>query len=188
MVAVAIRHVGDMHTSSHRAPAAASGRPRRWVIDPFVRGLTGLPLALAAIPMVVAGRAGPAARLQARMAGRFPVHGRGPALNAARPAAARVLGHSVLVFVPAVLAFAAVAMQLFCVYSGYLYPLRPDTIAALGHPFTPDPEVLATAWGGPTLMGAWAVHFCVALGIQACCGVLLVGLCAVQNRCTRWLT
>jgi hypothetical protein len=137
--------------------------------------------------MAVVGRAGPAARLQISLAARFPVTGAGLAVTGRCPGAARVLGHSILVLVPAVLAFAAVAMQLFVVYSGYLYPLRPDTIATIGHPFTPDPQVLAEAWGGPTLMGAWAVHSCVALGLQVLCGVLLVGLCAVENRCTRWL-
>ncbi len=159
----------------------------RWIVDPLVRGLTGLALALAAIPLAMAGQAGPAARIQLRTAARFPAGGRGFAVGGGSPGAARVLGHSALVLVPAALAFAAVALQLFTVYSGWLYPLRPDTIAALGHPLTPDPQVLSESWGGPTLIGAWGVHFCVALGIQALCGVLLVGLCAVQNRCTRRL-
>ncbi|MEU4237416.1 hypothetical protein [Actinoplanes sp. NPDC026619] len=157
-------------------------RVRRWILEPLVRGLTGLPLALAAIPMALTGLAGPAARLQLRMAARFPVVGAGPAGHDVSPGPVRVLRHSLLVFVPALLAFAAAAMQLFVAYSGYLYPLRPDTIAAIGHPFTPDPQVLPGAWGGPTLVGAWAVHSAVALGVQVLCGVLLAGLCAAQNR------
>jgi hypothetical protein len=177
-----------MRTASPEAqPTASRSRPRRWILDPIVRGATGLPLALAAIPMAVAGLAGPAARLQIGMAARFPATGAASGATGRRPGAARVLGHSFLVLVPAALAFAATAMQLFLVYSGYLYPVRPDTIAAIGHPLSPDPQVLSEAWGGPTLMGAWGVHFCVALGIQALCGVLLVGLCTVQNRCTGWL-
>jgi len=147
-------------------------RLRRWILEPLVRGLTGLPLAVAAIPTGPAGRAGAAARLVAR----FPVTG-APAGDR-RPGAARLLGYGLL----AVPAFGLAAMQLFLAYSGYLYPLRPDTIAALGHPFTADRQVLPEAWGGPTLVGAWAVHSVVALGMQVLCGVLLVGSCAAQNR------
>jgi hypothetical protein len=140
--------------------------------------------------MSLAGQADSAARIQLRMAARFPVGADGLGWAGRRPAATvtRVLVHSMLVFVPAAVAFLAVMMQLFTVWSGYLYPLRPDTIGALGHPFTPDRQVLPEAWGGPTLMGAWAVHACVAFGLQATCVVLLVGLCKVQNSMASWLT
>ncbi|GIM91128.1 hypothetical protein [Paractinoplanes toevensis] len=162
---------------------------RRWIADPFVRGLTGLPLALAAVPMAPAGRSAAAGRRQLRVAARFPGPGAGPGAGSAVRdiGVGRVLGHSALMLVPAALAFALAAMQLFLAWSGYLYPLRPDTIAALGHPFTPDRQVLPGAWGGPTLAGAWAVHAAVALGSQAVCAVLLVGLCVVQNAGARWL-
>lgn len=60
----------------------------------------------------------------------------------------------------------------FLVWSGWLYPLRPDTIGTLGHPFTGDPG-LAGAWGGPTLVGAWFVHAMVALGMQVICMALI---------------
>lgn len=53
-------------------------------------------------------------------------------------------------------------------WSGWLYPLRPDTVGALGHPFTADP-LLSGAWGGPTLAGAWFVPAMVALGTQFVC-------------------
>lgn len=149
-------------------------RPRRLVVDPFVRGLTGLPLTLAAIAMSLTGRAERAARLLARA-------------TDVRPAG-RVLARSLLLLIPATLAFAAVAMQLFTAWSGYLYPLRPDTIAAIGHPFTPDRQVLPGAWGGPTLAGAWAVHSGVALLVQAACAALLIGLCTLEDRLMRWPT
>jgi hypothetical protein len=154
---------------------------RRWVVDPVVRGLTGLPLAIAAVPMALSGGAGTIGRLQARLAG---LPGAGPP---SRPGAVRVLAHGALVLVPAAVAFAAVLLQLFVAYSGYLYPLRPDTIAAIGHPFTPDTRVLPGAWGGPTLAGAWFVHACVAFGIQVVCAVVVRGLCGVQDRVTRRL-
>jgi len=68
----------------------------------------------------------------------------------------------------AVAAFAAALLALLVTWSGWLYPLRPDAIGALGHPFTADP-MFDTAWGGPTLAGAWVVHTLVAIGIQVVC-------------------
>jgi hypothetical protein len=159
---------------------------RRWVVDPTVRGLTGFPLAVAAVPAALLGGAAGIGRLQSRLVRRFAAGTRVPAA-APSAGAGQVIAHSTLVLLPAAVSLAVVAMQLFCVYSGYLYPLRPDTIAALGHPFTPDPQVLSGAWGGPTLVGAWFVHACVAFGIQAIGAVLLHGLCAAQNRAARWL-
>lgn len=74
-----------------------------------------------------------------------------------RPGVARAL----VAAVPALLA-------LYLVARGWLYPLWPDTVGAIGHPFTADPG-LGGAWGGPTLAGAWAVHALIALGLQAVC-------------------
>lgn len=65
----------------------------------------------------------------------------------------------------AIVAFPLAALAVFLVWSGWLYPLRPDTIGALGQPFTADPR-LSGAWGGPTLAGAWFVHAMAALGMQ----------------------
>jgi hypothetical protein len=66
------------------------------------------------------------------------------------------------------LAFPFAVLVVFLVWSGWLYPLRPDSIGAIGHPFTPDPA-FDGAWGGPTLVGAWLVHALVALGMQVIC-------------------
>jgi hypothetical protein len=178
---------------SRRAPGSVeSGRPRRfrWIVDTLMRGITGLPLAVLAVPMSLAGSAGTAARLQVRMVARCPGTAKGFSGVSRRPdpTRARVVMHSALVAIPSALAFAAVAMQLFTVWSGYFYPLRPDTIAALDHPFTPDRQVLSEAWGGPTLMGAWAVHSCVAFGLQVILAALLVGLCRLQNSIAMVLT
>lgn len=71
-------------------------------------------------------------------------------------------------YLAAVVAFAAAVLALLVTWSGWLYPLRPDAIGALGHPFTADP-MFDTSWGGPTLVGAWVVHALVALGIQVVC-------------------
>lgn len=76
-------------------------------------------------------------------------------------------------------AAAAAPFALLAVYlvaRGWCYPLWPDTIGALGHPFTDDPARLGGAWGGPTLAGAWAVHAAIALGVQAICLVAVQAL------------
>ncbi|MFC4852468.1 hypothetical protein [Actinophytocola glycyrrhizae] len=72
----------------------------------------------------------------------------------------------------AIVAFPFAVLAVFLVWSGWLYPLRPDTVGALGHPFTADP-LLSGAWGGPTLAGAWFVHAMIALGMQAGCVAVL---------------
>ena len=74
--------------------------------------------------------------------------------------------------VRALVAAIPVLLALYLVARGRLYPLWPDTVGAIGHPFTADPG-LDGAWGGPTLAGAWAVHALIALGIQAGCLVVL---------------
>ncbi|TDV44857.1 hypothetical protein [Actinophytocola oryzae] len=65
-------------------------------------------------------------------------------------------------------AFPFAALIVFLVWFSWLYPLRPDAIGALGHPFTSDP-LLHNAWGGPTLIGAWFIHAMAALGMQVIC-------------------
>jgi hypothetical protein len=72
----------------------------------------------------------------------------------------------------ALAAFPVAVLVVFLMWSGWLYPLRPDTVGAVGHPVTADPA-LAGAWGGPTLLGAWAVHALVALGMQVICMAMI---------------
>ena len=98
------------------------------------RTLSDLGYAIAALPMGAGGRRRLARRLGITPRRRVP-----------------------LPVVPAFVAFVAAVMVLFLTWSGWLYPLRPDVIGALGHPFTADP-LLAGAWGGPTLVGACVVH------------------------------
>lgn len=65
-------------------------------------------------------------------------------------------------------AFPFAVLVLLLTWSSWLYPLRPDAITALTHPFTPD-RAFDDAWGGPTLVGAWFVHAMAALGMQVIC-------------------
>ncbi|MFG3700465.1 hypothetical protein ACGF5C_21475 [Micromonospora sp. NPDC047620] len=172
-------------TPTHdRTIRGGSGPLRRWVVDPTVRGLTGLPLALAAAPSALFA-ATTLGRLQLRLADRYS-GGTGverqPKPQSIGPV--RVLAHSFLVLIPASAAFALVVLQMILIWSGHLYPLRPDAVGAIGHPFTADP-LLNGAWGGPTLAGAWLVHSALALAIQVCCAGLLRGLLAAMNRITR---
>ncbi|HVK24822.1 MAG TPA: hypothetical protein VM677_25985 [Actinokineospora sp.] len=142
-----------------------------WILVPLVRGLTTLPLALATILLAPFGLAGPLSRTRHAVATRFPV---------GVPRRQRVGG--ALVALPlGIVAFAVTAVGILVTFAGYLYFLRPDTIAAIGHPFTADP-ILATAWGGPTLVGAWFVHSMVALGIQVVAVAVVRACVAVQDR------
>ncbi len=171
-----------------RSRRSRAARPRhavrRWVLGTAVRGAAGLPLAVAAVPMALVGAAGPAARAQRALVRRYQPRRAGA--GAASPGAARVIAHSLLVAVPALLSLVALGLGGFCVYSGYLYFLRPDADFALGHPFTADPH-FDNAWGGPTLFGAWLAHSGVALGIQLLALGLIHALTALQDRATRRL-
>ncbi|MGP3925273.1 hypothetical protein [Streptomyces sp. 8N616] len=166
--------------------------PWAWVRRMTVRGAAGLPLAVAAVPMALVGAGGVAARAQRGVISRFgpgPGAGRGPEREsgaAREPGAARVIAHSVVVGLPALVSFVAVALSLWGIYAGYLYFLRPDASFALGHPFTPD-DRFNSSWGGPTLVGAWFIHSCVALAHQILALALIRGLTALQDRATRRL-
>ncbi|XVV07416.1 hypothetical protein ACQPW3_19365 [Actinosynnema sp. CA-248983] len=78
----------------------------------------------------------------------------------------------------AVLAAPLVLLASYLVVRGWFYPLWPDNVVALAHPFTADPA-LGGAWGGPTLAGAWAVHAALALVMQAAC---VLGLRLIYPR------
>jgi hypothetical protein len=75
----------------------------------------------------------------------------------------------------ALAAVVPVVLAGYLVARGWLYPFWPDTIGAIGHPFTADPG-LSGAWGGPTLVGAWLVHAMLALGMQVVCLALVRAL------------
>lgn len=77
--------------------------------------------------------------------------------------------------------FVAALLVLMVTWSGWLYPLRPDAIGAVSHPFTAD-VLFDNSWGGPTLAGAWFVHTLVAVGIQVVCLAAIRRLNAMHGR------
>lgn len=159
--------MSQVHPPSGRqqsmSDSGAGGKGRgRWLADLLVTGLRralyplfALPVGLVALVLVFFGRAPAAGALHRWLARRL--------LDVSVPAPARAataayswvsLPINLVGFVPAAYLWALVPANVG-------YPLRPDTTA----------ESLETAWGGPSLVGAWVVH---ALGGTAV--FLLVGL------------
>jgi hypothetical protein len=61
--------------------------------------------------------------------------------------------------------------------------LVPNTLRNLAYPVSnPTPADYATAWGGPTLAGAWAVHAALALALVPVWLAVLRGLGALHVR------
>ncbi|MBC6451674.1 hypothetical protein [Actinokineospora xionganensis] len=134
-----------------------------WIAVPLIRGLTTLPLAVARLLATGVGLGRRVGRAHEGIARRYsfgvPSRGR---LSAG------------------LLTFPLALLSLYLVFMGYLYFLRPDAIAAVGHPFTADPRFDA-AWGGPTLVGAWLAHSAVAFGMHLVAVPLLRLLVAWQD-------
>ncbi|MFH8981643.1 hypothetical protein [Streptomyces varsoviensis] len=149
-----------------------------------MRGALWLPLATVAAPAALVGAARAAAGWQRALAGVGAGTGTGEAERAWRPKARRVFGYALLSLLPALVALLLVALCAYSVYFGFLYPLRPDAIAAIGHPFSADPMFHAS-WGGPTLVGAWAAHAAVGAAFWAGSLLFLHALCALQARLAR---
>jgi hypothetical protein len=147
---------------------------RAWLVVPVLRAVTGLPLVVAAVVLALVGRPGAVTGHQLRLAGR-------PAVPV--PTRGRVLAHSLALLVPALAAFVLVALLLGTLFSGYLFPLRPDLWPMIAHPLTADAR-LADAWGGPTLMGAWAGHAVAALAFQVAALALIHTLVHAQDTIT----
>ncbi|MFF2196366.1 hypothetical protein [Streptomyces sp. NPDC058157] len=105
-----------------------------------------LPVLLGTAGAVAAGRADVARRWWARSAGQ------GPAAPAGRegPGSARLLAHSLLCLPLGLLTLIPLGVQVLFVLRGMLYPV------VQAGPYT-------TAWGGPSLAGAWLAHFGVGL-------------------------
>ncbi|GHE28413.1 hypothetical protein Shyd_26850 [Streptomyces hydrogenans] len=106
-----------------------------------------LPVAVATTGLVAAGRADRAAEWWARIGGEDPAAVR-------RPGAGRLLGHALVCVPLGLIALVPVGVEVLSVLRGLLYPLVES--GPYDH-----------SWGGPTLAGAWAAHFLVALPFAA---------------------
>ena len=170
-----------MSTTSPPSTSACSLRLsrlvwRHWIVAPLARGLTGFPLVIATLAMGLVGAAAKPASTLRRLAHRF---GRMTPPTSV-PRNARACGYGLAVFVPALLAFILSLLFVFLVWSGWLYPLKPDLFAYWSIPFTPHPA-FDNAWGGPTLVGAWFIHAMTAIGMQLLCLYVISRLHCVQN-------
>lgn len=160
-------------------------RFKRFVLYPLVRGLTGFPLALAAILGAPFGLSRRAAAGQRRIAERF---GRlSPASPPARAGYGRSVLFSLATFVPSLIAFLIAGIWLMMVFTGYLYPIRPGVVEYIHEPLTPQ-EGLDGAWGGNTVVAAWIGHSVIALPLHVLGLVLLYfGYARLQDALVRRL-
>jgi hypothetical protein len=131
--------------------------------------IIALPLGLLCVPLALFG--GPAGRLQRSLARRLL----GLEVGEPERTGPLALAHAVLSTPLNLIATALTAYGLFLVPLNLGYPLRPDA-----HP--------ESAWGGPTLAGAWSVHAVGALAFLLAVLWIGRGLTALQGRLvTRFL-
>ncbi|MEO3817170.1 hypothetical protein [Plantactinospora sp. B24E8] len=163
-----------MSVQSHLRSAATEERSR----GRRLAALTGrslaygalLPLvAPAALPTVLFGRAGTA--LSWWRALRTRVLGAPPAEVRRRAGWLAVAGHGLLSLLLGAAALPPLGVQLLMVLRGMLYGL-----------VVPGPY--DHAWGGPTLAGAWVVHFLVGIPTSAAGLALLLAIAALHQRLT----
>jgi len=130
-----------------------------------------IPVAVAALALVVAGRPRMAARwwqgLRTRLLGRSPdPDGKsgtgGPGAVGLHAVASLLLGAAALV---------PLGFQLLFVFRSVLYGFV-------------DHGPYDTSWGGPTRAGAWIAHFLIGIPISAAGLAALVGIAALHQRLT----
>jgi hypothetical protein len=125
--------------------------------------IIALPLGLLCVPLALLG--GPAGRLQRSLARRLL----GLEIGEPERTGLLALAHAVLSTPLNLIATALTVYGLFLVPLNLGYPLRPDA-----HP--------ESAWGGPTLAGAWAVHAVGALAFLLAVLWIGRGLTVLQGR------
>lgn len=141
---IASRRAGDDVTES-RSDAFPTRLARR-----VGYALVLLPAAVATVGAVAAGRSDRAAAWWARAAEQGPA----AQTSSRRPGAGRLLAHALLCVPLGLLALVPLGVEVLFVLRGVLYPLV-------------DQGPYDHSWGGPTMGGAWAVHFIVALPFAA---------------------
>ncbi|WP_419997178.1 hypothetical protein [Streptomyces boninensis] len=130
-----------------------------------VHGVLAFPAQLTALALASLGGARAGARLQERVEGLLPGSPSGPATPSGPAPSTRataVAGRAVRALPGAAVAFVLAAPAVgLAVVRGLCYPL-----AEAGND-------VSDSWGGPTMAGAWAVHFAVGVAtVAAVTGVL----------------
>lgn len=105
-----------------------------------------LPAAVVTVGAVAAGRSDRAGNWWARAA----EQGQAARTSPRRPGAGRLLAHALLCVPLGLLALVLLGVEILFVLRGVLYPLV-------------DQGPYDHSWGGPTMGGAWVVHFIVAV-------------------------
>lgn len=153
---------------------------RQWIVSPVLEGLCAFPLSVATIFCGFIGKASRPAATQRRVAVRY-----GAKITASEKSGnARAWGQGWLTLLPAFIAFFGALMEIYLLYAGLCYPTRPGMSVYFDHPFTSDPG-LEGSWGGPSLMGAWAIHTMSALGIQIVILPVIAGAQRIQDAVIR---
>lgn len=134
---------------------------RHWIVGPFLYGLS-------AFVLTITGRGRRLVALRRRW-----VDSTASPAGPDRP--------SLLTLPLSLLALIITVVGLLTVYTGELYPLRPDAIGHLDAMFTSYPGG-EDAWGGPSLIGAWFVHALVGAGLQALALATVRALAALSAR------
>jgi hypothetical protein len=106
----------DLTAVAAAGPRVMVGRALKdWVFVPWVRGAAGLPLAIAAVPLALFGRSDTAGRWQSRLALRFDA-GAAAGATPRRLGPVRVIGHSLMVALPALASASLAALVAFAFY------------------------------------------------------------------------
>lgn len=165
---------GGSDAAGHRPPGDAPAPPVSWWRLPFsadtwrrtLYAVVALPVAVVCVPLTVVGGSAAATRLQEGLASRLlelrvnaPRH---------RGVDGRVLGHALLSLPLGVVSLVLAVYLWLLVIGNVAYPLRGGD--------------LSTAWGGPSLAGAWAVHGAGGLAFLFVTPWIIKGVTTLQGR------
>jgi hypothetical protein len=132
-----------------------------------------LPVAIISLPLAILGGSAIAARLQRGLA--HALLGMTFDEVPYRKIDGRVVGHSLLGLVHGTLS---------AVLAGYLWLIAVVNVA---YPLRPDTADLSTAWGGPSLAGAWLVHGSGGIIFLFATPWVVKGITHAQGRLLRWM-
>jgi hypothetical protein len=133
--------------------------------------LLALPVGVACLPLSILGGSPVAARMQQGLASRLL--GVGLERPRRRRLDGRVVGHTLL------------SLPLNALSWALTVAIWAVAVGNLAHPLRPDSDDLSYAWGGPSLVGAWAVHGAAGLALLLVVPWIVNGVTALQGRLVR---